>query len=555
MDIDIRFKTNIDENDFKEITIEAGITIADLISRYCPDRARQVLIAGVDNRYRELCYCLEADCDVVLYDMRTLCAEQTYQHSLIMIYLKAVRDVLGDIQVSIENSLNQGVFSAIKGGDSVSDADVAAVEARMREIISSDIPFEKGSVAKNDAIRFCMRRGLDEKAALLRESLNDDDVEYYCLDDYSNFFFGYMVPSTSYIDKFDIRRYKQGILLRFPNGRSPDSVPEYRDDVKLYEAFAEAKKWRRSMGVEYLADLNRVIREGGAAELIRKSEELQARNIGKLAEEIASKGKRIILIAGPSSSGKTTFAKRLCAKLSELGPKPLYLGTDDYFLNRSETPVGSDGEPNFEDLEALDLKLFNDNMNALLEGKSVDIPEFDFIEGIKLFGKRITKASPDQPIVIEGIHSLNERLTSEIPAEVKFKIYISPLTRLSIDRHNRLSTSDARMLRRMVRDKQFRNYSASRTLQDWHKVRAGEEKNIFPYSNQADAFFNSSMTYETAALKKYAEPLLKDIKEDDPQYCEARRMLYFIKYFDVIDDDADIPSNSILREFIGARNK
>ncbi|MBQ0004715.1 MAG: nucleoside kinase [Clostridiales bacterium] len=551
MDINIKLKAGRN-GDTVELVEKEPVTVEGIVSKYL-NGTKKYYIASVNNRYRELGYLIEEDADIVLHDMTKLIAMQTYQHSLIMIYLKAVRDVKGDLSVTIENSLNQGLFSAVKGGAAVSEEDAAAIENRMKEIIKEDIPFVRGFVAKEDAIAFCKRRGLDEKAELLADSDVEDEVEYYSLDNYSNFFFGYMVPSTSYIDLFELRRYRQGMLLRFPNERCPDAIPEYRDDVKLYEAFAETKKWRRIMDVEYLADLNRVIAEGRASELIIRNEELQDKRFAEIAKQIVDSGKRIVLMAGPSSSGKTTSAKRLCEKIAELSSEPLYLGTDDYFLNRDETPLGPDGQPNFEDLSALDLNLFNENMNGLLAGREVDIPEFDFITGKKIFGKRIISAGSDQIIVIEGIHSLNEEMTAAIPDDVKFKVYISPLTRLSIDRHNRLSTSDARMLRRMVRDKQFRGYAASKTLGDWHKVRAGEEKNIFPYSNSADAVINSSMTYETALLKKYAEPLLREIEPDDPQYGEALRMLHFIKYFDIIEDDTAVPDNSIMREFIGKR--
>ena len=278
---------------------------------------------------------------------------------------------------------------------------------------------------------------------------------------------------------------------------------------------------------------------------------MHEQKIVEIARDITERNKRIILIAGPSSSGKTTFARRLCIQLKVNGKNPLYLGTDDYFLNREDTPIDENGEKNYENLEAVDIKLFEDNMNRLLIGEEVDLPEFDFLSGIKIFGNRITKIDKDQPIVIEGIHALNDQLTSEIDDKEKYKIYISPLTGLNIDRHNRVPTTDERMLRRIVRDYKYRGKDAKGTINDWPKVRTGEEKNIFPYNGMADAFFNSVHIYEVSILKKYAEPLLMEIKKEEPEYGEAKRLLDFLSFFDVFEDDSIVANNSILREFIG----
>jgi len=323
------------------------------------------------------------------------------------------------------------------------------------------------------------------------------------------------------------------------------------DEKKLYGAFLEESQWADIMEVRYVCDLNEKIYRGEDKELIQISEALHEKKIAEIADMISREGRRIVLIAGPSSSGKTTFARRLCIQLRVNGHKPLYLGTDDYYVERTDTPLDEYGEPNFEDLEAIDLELFNQQLNDLLDGKSVDIPHFDFFEGVKVFGKRLTRIESDQPIVIEGIHGLNRQLTAGLPDEEKFRIYISPFTQLNIDEHNRVPTTDARMLRRIVRDHQFRGYSAQRTIELWPKVRAGEDKNIFPFSNEADVLFNSSHIYELSVLRKYAEPLLMEISRDRPEYAEAARMLNFIRFFDIIEDDSVIVNNSIIREFIG----
>jgi uridine kinase len=363
-----------------------------------------------------------------------------------------------------------------------------------------------------------------------------------------------MLPSSGCVNLFDLRPYRNGLLLRLPNALHNHTIPKYRDDDKLYEAYAECRRMRKYTGISYLADINREIRKGNADEIILASEWLQSRQLEEFAEKIVEERKKVVLIAGPSSSGKTTTAKRICAEIERLsGDAPLYLGTDDYFVERGMTPLGPDGKPDFEGLGAVDLELFNQQMEDLLAGKEVDIPEFDFVNGTKVFGKRITRLKKNQVLVIEGIHSLNDVLTENIPREDKFKIYISPLTQIAVDRHNRLSTADARLLRRMVRDNQFRGYNAEATLEAWPKVRAGESVNIFPYSSSADVVFNSSTVYETGMLKTFAEPLLEAIPETSDQYDEAKRILKFMKYFEKIENTDAVPDNSILREFIGPR--
>jgi uridine kinase len=386
---------------------------------------------------------------------------------------------------------------------------------------------------------------------MLKRAKNVDRIKFYSLSNTCDFFYGMMVPSSGYIEYFELRKYKNAILLRFPRQKNPDQIPVYVDEKKLYEAFAEESKWADLMEVRYVNDLNDKIFNEEYKELIQLSEAFHEKKIAEIANLIYKEDKRIILIAGPSSSGKTTFARRLCIQLKVNGLKPIYLGTDDYYLERNDTPVDANGEKNFEDIEAIDIKLFNTQVSDLLDGKMVDLPEFDFYTGTKVFGKRMTKINRNQPIVIEGIHGLNKDLTAYLPDEEKFRIYISPFTQLNVDEHNRISTTDARMLRRIVRDSQFRGYSAKKTIELWPRVRTGEDKNIFPYSNEADVLFNSSHIYELAVLKKYSEPLLLEIKPEEPEYGDAVRMLKFISFFDKIEDDSIIVNNSIIREFIG----
>ncbi len=481
--------------------------------------------------------------------------ERAYHNTAILIFLKAVRSAMGDVDVEIGNSLNQGYYAYIKKQDgNLTNSDIHRIKDKMDKIIEHDteIVIEKDSVGH--AIEKWRSLGYSEKARLLEGRDPGETVEIANLHNYRNCMYSDMLPTSGYIDLFELRPYRSGLLLRLPNALHGHAIPAYRDDDKLYEAYADCMKMRRHTGIDYLADLNEQIRKGNADEIIKASEWLQAKLLEEFAVKITDEDKRVVLIAGPSSSGKTTTAKRLCAELSMItGEEPLYLGTDDYFVEREDNPVGEDGKPDFEGLDALDMELFNRQMEDLLAGKEVDMPEFDFVNGTKVFGKRITKLKENQILVIEGIHSLNDILTENIPRSDKFKIYISPLTQIGMDRHNRISTADARLLRRMVRDNQFRGYGAEYTLEMWPKVRAGESVNIFPYSSSADVVFNSSTVYETCMMKTFAEPLLNAIPETSEQYQEAKRILKFMKYFDKIENTDAVPDNSILREFIGPR--
>lgn len=537
-----------------EAAEEPGTTVEALYRKYENQLPYTVLAARVNGTVERLTWRLEEDSTVEFLDMRTQAANLIYQNSLILLYLKAVEDVLGHVEVDIENALNKGLFTEVKRKEPVTAAEVRQIEKRMRQIVAEDIPIGIEKLQIEEAEELFRQTGQPEKTELLRAAgmrKRKKRIPFYAIEGYKDFFYGQMVPSTGYIEYFQLRKYRRGILLRFPHPSAPDRIPEYVDERLLYQTFGEQNRWGRLMGISYVSDLNRKIEEGKAKELIQLSEALHERRIVEIADMITKRKKRIVLIAGPSSSGKTTFAQRLCIQLRVNGLDPLYMGTDDYFVEREDTPLDEYGEKDYENLSAVDIHLFNQNMNDLLAGKTVDLPTFDFITGHKEFGKRITSIGSNQPIVIEGIHALNEDLTPEIPQEAKFKIYISPLTQLNIDSHNRIVTTDHRMLRRMVRDYKYRGHSAQNTIKTWPKVRAGEDKNIFPYSNEADVLFNSVHLYEISVLKKYAEPLLMEIQPDEPEYSEAVRMLNFLRFFRVIEDDSVIVNNSILREFIG----
>lgn len=546
----IQLKKSIKDT-WEEIDVPSGTTIEELYKKYEKQLPYTVLAAKVDNKIEDLLFRIKEKCNIEFLDMRTQSANLIYQYSLSLIYLKAAKDVLGNVQIDIQNSLNKGLYTEIKSIYPLTDKQIKNIEKEMKVIIGKNIPFVKEIVSKEEALDILINDGMREKTRLLNESLKIQRVKFYSLEGCRNFFYGYMVPSTGYIKHFELKRYRRGVLLRFPHPSNPNVMPPFIDEIKMYQAFGEQTKWDKLLGINYVADLNEKIETGEYKEVIQLSEALHEKKIAKIADMIKKEHKRIILIAGPSSSGKTTFARRLCIQLKVNGLNPLYMGTDDYFCEREMTPVDENGEKDFENLSSLDIDLFNSNMNDLLAGKTVDLPTFDFMTGHKEFGKRITSISGSQPIVIEGIHGLNEKLTEQIPQKEKFKIYISPLTQLNIDNHNRIPTTDERMLRRMVRDNLYRGHNAQSTIKEWPKVRAGEDKNIFPYSGEADVLFNSAHIYEISVLKKYAEPLLKQIHHDEEEYAEAVRMLKFLRFFRTIEDDSIIVNNSILREFIG----
>ncbi len=530
-------------------TVEQGATLESLAAEY-KELPYMILAASVDNKIRELTKKIERPCTIEFLDMRSQSANLIYQSSISLLYLKATRDVLGKVSVGIENSLNKGLYTEIRTPSPITQEEVQQIEKRMHELVKADIPFVKEVLNREDTLKVLLADGHMEKERMLQKS-EVDQFPFYSLEGFRNFFYGLMVPSTRYVKYFELRKYRRGVLLRFPHPSEPDKLPPFVDEVLLYHVFGETKNWDRLMGISYVGDLNEKIENGEYKEIIQISEALHEKKIAQIADMINEQKKRIVLISGPSSSGKTTFARRLIIQLKVNGLEPLYLGTDDYFVERGQTPKDEYGEPNFEDITALDVDLFNRDMNKLLKGDEVDIPTFDFLNGTKVFGKRITRAKKGQPIVIEGIHGLNKQLTKEIADEEKFKIYISPLTQLNVDEHNRIPTTDARMLRRMVRDYQFRGHSAQSTIRSWPKVRKGEDKNIFPFNGEADVFFNSVHVYELAVLKKYAEPLLRKITREEQEYSEAVRMLKFLQYFKTIENDSMIVNNSIIREFIG----
>lgn len=530
-----------------ENTYNEGITPAEIAGMV--PHPYDVFSCRIDNENKRLDEPLYKDCRLELLDMRDNYANMSYQSSLVFLYVSAVHEVLKDkADVIIANSLSKGLFTTV--GVRVDDGLVKEIETRMKQWVEEDVPFEEIACSEKELEECLLFDRHKERRRLLARSDAMDSARLYRFKDQEDLFYMHLLPSSGYLKYFELRRYRTGILLRFPEQRNPDVIPVYKEQKLLYEAFSEETLWEHLLNIDFAADLNESMQER-CREVIMVSEALHEKKIAEIAGRIADEKKRIILIAGPSSSGKTSFARRLSVQLQVCGLKPLYLGTDDYFVNRGDMRPDETGKIDFEALEAVDTNLFAEQMNALLQGRTVDIPVYDFIEGKKKYGTRITSIKPSQPIVIEGIHGLNPKLTENIAGSEKFRIYISPLTSLNIDAHHRVPTTDARMLRRIIRDNRTRGKSASDTINSWKDVRNGEEKWIFPYNDTADVFFNSSLIYELAVLRKYAEPLLLNIPKEDSAYPEAQRMLDFIRFFAPVPDDTCIVSNSILREFIG----
>lgn len=547
----IRIRTIFPDGRSEENEYEEGITPEQILAAAKQKPLHQIYACLIDQYYERLNAEIRKDCSISFCDIADSYANMAMQGSLILLYCAAVHHVLGKtVKVTIANSLSKGLFTIIHDGN-VSDITLRQIQLKMSEMVREDLPIAETEMDRRTLSEWLKKHNLKDETELYH-SAPDLSYALACrLEEEEDLLYCHTVPSTAYLKLFELRKYRNGVLLRFPHPEHPDEVSAFEEQKLLYEAFSEETHWENLCGVNFASDLNACVENNTYKQLIQVSEALHEKKIADIAERIRNSHKRIILIAGPSSSGKTSFAKRLCIQLRVVGLKPLYLGTDDYFIDRYDMIPGPDGKKDLESISAVDINLFTAQMNDLLSGKKTDLPSFDFIKGKKIYGSRITSIEPSQPIVIEGIHGLNPVLTDGIPTDEKFKIYISPLTQLNLDHHHRVPTTDARMLRRMVRDYRTRGKSAAQTIASWPSVRAGEDRNIFPYCGEADAFFNSQCIYELAVLKKYAEPLLKSIHEEEREYPEAQRMLQFLEFFVSIQDDSYIANNSIIREFIG----
>ncbi len=535
--------------DGQELTVTTPITLAALIEQTHPCPPRPILAAKVNNELHDLTREVQDGDRIELLDVGTEEGNRIYRRSLTFVLIRAVKELFPDSDVTIEHSLSKGLYCELQIGRPVEPQDIDRVRDRMRQIIKDDQPFNKHVLPRDEAIALFHRQGQEDKVQLLAFRPSPI-IHVYQLGWLYDYFNSYMVPSTGYLSQFDLIPEPPGCLLRFPTKETPDAIPEHVPSPKLFAIFRESERWADILDVGDVPALNTLLQNGHGQELIQVAEALHEKKIAQIADEIAQRQARIVLIAGPSSSGKTTFAQRLRIQLRVNCLRPVTIGLDDYFVDREHTPRDENGKWDFEALEAIDIALFNQHLQQLLAGEEVQIPTFNFFTGKRETTGHALKIDPDQPILIEGIHGLNERLSAAIPKDQKFKIYVSALTQLNLDHHNRVPTTDARILRRIVRDNQFRGHSALTTLERWPSVRRGEETNIFPFQEEADAMFNSHLVYELAVLKGCAEPLLAAIGPEHSEYAEARRLHKFLSYFLPLEPDS-IPTNSIIREFIG----
>lgn len=537
-------------NLYKEVPI--GSSLLEIYSLVGAPLPYPPMNAQVNNKVEGLTFRCWHPKDIEYVDYTQLSGLRTYVRSLCHIFSKAVNDVLPTATLNLEHPVSKGYYCVIHNGKKLDQLTIDKIKKRMQEIIEADLPFHLKTVRTEDATILFRERGMEDKARLV-ETAGLPYTSYYDLDGYINFFYGCLTPSTGYIHLFDIVPYFDGVLLQIPKRKNPlELEPAIRQD-KMFDAYKQHLTLQRTVGLNNVGDLNLAVERGMAQELVMVSEALQEKQVAKIAEEISvryKEGVRIVLISGPSSSGKTTFCKRLQIQLITNLIHPVALSLDDYFLNREDTPKDETGEYDFESLYALDLPYFNSELNKLLSGEEIDVPTFDFESGRRVYKGKKLKMNKNSVLVIEGIHALNPELTSMIPDPYKYRIYVSVLTSISLDNHNWIPTTDNRLLRRIIRDYRFRGYSARDTIGRWPSVRRGEDKWIFPYQENADAMFNSAMLYELAALRKFAEPILREVRESDPENAEAYRLLRFLRYFNYIPEEG-LPGTSLLREFLG----
>ncbi len=531
-----------------------GTAYQEIAEEYQPRYEHQIVLVFVGKyRLRELRKCVEEDCELRFVTTGDPIGHATYKRSMCLLLVKAVHDVAGHDKlerVRLHFSVDKGYYCTVEGDVELTQDFLGKVEARMREISSENVPIDKRSIHTDSAVELFHRHGMYDKERLF-EYRRVSKVNIYSINEFEDYYYGYMVPDTGCLKYFSLHLYDQGFVIQMPTRENPEEVPEFKPSPKLFHVLKESVLWGDGQNIETVGALNDMITKGDMREVVLVQEAHQERQIGEIAKQIADKGNvRFVLVAGPSSSGKTTFSHRLSIQLRVNGLSPHPIAVDNYFVDREHTPRDKDGNYDFECLGAIDIKQFNEDMSRLIRGEEVRLPIFDFKTGKRQYENHPKRLGEKDILVIEGIHCLNPKLTEMMDDENKFKIYISALTQLNIDEHNRIPTTDGRLIRRLVRDARTRGASAARTISMWRSVRRGEEENIFPYQEQADVMFNSSLLYELAVLKQYVEPLLFGVDKESEEYLEAKRLLKFFDYFVGIGSEY-VPTNSLLREFIG----
>ena len=531
-----------------------GSSLLDIYYGFNLNFPYPVVSAKVNNRSEGLNFRVYNNKDVEFLDVRDSSGMRTYVRSLCFILYKAVSELFPEGKLFVEHPVSKGYFCNLRIGRPIELEDVSAIKKRMQEIIAEDIPFRRTECHTTEAVRVFSERGMNDKVKLL-ETSGSLYTYYYTLGDTVDYYYGNLLPSTGFIKLFDIVKYYDGLLLRIPNKENPTVLEEVVKQEKMLDVFKEHLRWNYIMGLSNVGDFNLACEEGHATDLINVAEALQEKKIAQIADEIYHRGEngnrvKLVLISGPSSSGKTTFSKRLSVQLMTNGLRPYPISLDNYFVDREDTPRDENGDYDYESLYALDLELFNNQLQALLRGEEVELPRFNFTLGKKEYKGDKLRIDEHTILILEGIHALNPELTPQIPAESKYKIYVSALTTISLDDHNWIPTTDNRLLRRIIRDFNYRGYSARETISRWPSVRAGEDKWIFPYQENADVMFNSALLFEFAVLRCHAEPILTGVPRNCPEYAEAYRLMKFIKYFTPVQDK-EIPPTSLLREFLG----
>lgn len=537
----------------RKIEVPQGTVLEDLAEEYGQEYDGMIAAAAVNGKIQELFKKVVKDCTVDFFTIKDDVGHKTYVRGATMLFLKSVYDVFGAKAAQgsyVEFSVGRGIYICTQGHVASDKEQAEKLKKRMEQLVEQKAMFKKRSYHMEDAMELFRAKGMEDKAKLFRYR-RSSSVNIYEMEGYYDYYYGYMLPNAGYVKWFDVIPYEKGFMLLLPSRENPVETGEFADRRKLFRTMENASEWGRIAGIETVGDLNDQICGGSMSDLILVQEAEQERKIGEIAKEIVSRGNvKFVMIAGPSSSGKTSFSHRLSIQLRTLGKTPHPIALDNYFVDRELTPRDEKGDYNFECLGAIDVKLFNDNMVSLLGGERVELPSFNFKVGRREYKGDYMQLEESDILVIEGIHGLNEKMSYALPEESKFKIYISALTTLNIDRHNRISTTDGRLLRRLVRDARTRGSSAQRTIQMWSSVRRGEEENIFPFQEGADAMFNSALIYELAVLKPFAEPLLFQIPKEAPEYYEAKRLLKFLDYFLSVPSES-LPNNSLCREFVG----
>ena len=533
--------------------VEEGTTLEQLAKQLQKKEEPVILLAYMDGKLTELFTEIKKDCHVRFVTLKEQAGYMAYKRTATFIFLKACEDLLGkgeSTKIAIDYSIGNSIFCDFSSMERIVDDKFAhSIQKRMEQLYESDLPITKRSLDTDQASRYFDSVGLKGKRELFKFR-RESKTNIYSMDGYDNYFYGYMAPSTGYIPTFLVSVYQHGVVLQIPKRKQTEEIVPFTPQPKLFHVMQRSREWTKTMGVDTVGALNNEITYGNINHLILLQEGLQEKLLADISDEIVSKNKRIILIAGPSSSGKTTFSHRLSIQLEIAGLTPHPVSMDDYFLDRELSPRDENGNYNFETIASLDVDLLTKHINQLLNGEEVDVPSYNFVTGKREYHGHKLKIGQKDVLVMEGIHGLNGTLTNEIPEDAKYRIYVSALNQINLDEHNRIPSSDGRLLRRIVRDAMTRGNDARETISRWDSVRKGEEDNIFPYQEEADVMFNSAQVYEIAVLKQYAEPLLFAVPKDCPEYQEAKRLLKFLEYFLNIPSEA-IPKTSLLREFIG----